>query len=106
MISRSRSSARVGFSSGLWNGARKIPKRIAYLRSALRRRAPALTRSIRERAPATLSAADRSEEATMAKIFHDSDAPLTALDGKRVAVVGYGNQGRAWALNLRDSGVD
>lgn len=42
----------------------------------------------------------------MAKIFHDQDAPLSALDGKRVAVVGYGNQGRAWALNLRDSGID
>jgi ketol-acid reductoisomerase len=42
----------------------------------------------------------------MAKIFHDQDAPLSALDGKRVAVVGYGNQGRAWALNLRDSGTD
>ena len=42
----------------------------------------------------------------MARIFHDEDAPLTALENKRVAVVGYGNQGRAWALNLRDSGVD
>jgi ketol-acid reductoisomerase len=42
----------------------------------------------------------------MAKIFHDQDAPLEALEGKRVAVVGYGNQGRAWALNLRDSRID
>jgi ketol-acid reductoisomerase len=42
----------------------------------------------------------------MARIFHDSDAPLTPLEGKRVAVIGYGNQGRAWALNLRDSKVD
>lgn len=42
----------------------------------------------------------------MAKIFHDSDAPLTPLEGKRIAVIGYGNQGRAWALNLRDSKVD
>jgi ketol-acid reductoisomerase len=42
----------------------------------------------------------------MARIFHDQDAPLDALEGKRVAVVGYGNQGRAWALNLRDSGID
>jgi len=31
---------------------------------------------------------------------------LGALDGQRVAVVGYGNQGRSWALNLRDSGLD
>jgi ketol-acid reductoisomerase len=39
-------------------------------------------------------------------IFHDGDADVAALDGRRVAVVGYGNQGRSWALNLRDSGLD
>jgi len=39
-------------------------------------------------------------------ILHESDADLSALEGQRVAVVGYGNQGRSWALNLRDSGVD
>src|ERR1044072_7839671 len=42
----------------------------------------------------------------MARIFHDEDAPHGALAGKRIAVIGYGNQGRAWAQNLRDSGVD
>jgi len=42
----------------------------------------------------------------MTEILHDSDADVSALDGQRVAVVGYGNQGRSWALNLRDSGVD
>ena len=42
----------------------------------------------------------------MTKIFHDSDGDLDALAGQRVAVVGYGNQGRSWALNLRDSGAD
>jgi len=42
----------------------------------------------------------------MAEILYDADADLGALDGQRVAVVGYGNQGRSWALNLRDSGVD
>ena len=42
----------------------------------------------------------------MTAILHESDADLTALDGQRVAIVGYGNQGRSWALNLRDSGVD
>jgi ketol-acid reductoisomerase len=41
----------------------------------------------------------------MTKIYYESDADLSALDGQRVAVVGYGNQGRSWALNLRDSGV-
>jgi ketol-acid reductoisomerase len=42
----------------------------------------------------------------MATIFHDDDADLAALRGATVAVVGYGNQGRSWALNLRDSGFD
>jgi ketol-acid reductoisomerase len=42
----------------------------------------------------------------MTTIFHDEDADLAALDGAGVAVVGYGNQGRSWAMNLRDSGFD
>jgi ketol-acid reductoisomerase len=42
---------------------------------------------------------------TPARIFHDADADPTALAGKTVAVVGYGNQGRSQALNLRDSGL-
>ncbi|MCZ7525576.1 MAG: ketol-acid reductoisomerase [Acidimicrobiia bacterium] len=42
----------------------------------------------------------------MATIYHEDDADLSALEGARVAVVGYGNQGRSWALNLRDSGLD
>src|SRR2546427_4078935 len=42
----------------------------------------------------------------MATIYHDSDADLSALSGQTVAVVGYGNQGRSQALNLRDAGVD
>src|SRR4051812_8659521 len=42
----------------------------------------------------------------MAEILHDADADTDALKGQRVATVGYGNQGRSWALNLRDSGVD
>ena len=41
----------------------------------------------------------------MTKIYYEPDADLSVLDGQRVAVVGYGNQGRSWALNLRDSGV-
>jgi ketol-acid reductoisomerase len=39
-------------------------------------------------------------------IIHEADATLDALSGQQVAVVGYGNQGRSWALNLRDSEVD
>ncbi|MEX2309426.1 MAG: ketol-acid reductoisomerase [Pirellulales bacterium] len=40
------------------------------------------------------------------QLLNDSDATLEPLAGKTVAVLGYGNQGRAQALNLRDSGVD
>lgn len=42
---------------------------------------------------------------TMAKIYTDRDASLEPLRGKTVAVLGYGIQGRAQALNLRDSGL-
>jgi ketol-acid reductoisomerase len=41
-----------------------------------------------------------------AKIYYDTDATPEALRGKRIAVLGYGSQGRAHALNLRDSGHD
>lgn len=41
----------------------------------------------------------------MIKIYRDTDADLKHLDGRTVVVVGYGKQGRAQALNLRDSGV-
>ena len=42
----------------------------------------------------------------MTKIYYEDDADPHALDGKTVAVAGYGNQGRSWALNLRDSGCE
>ncbi|MGQ0831540.1 MAG: NAD(P)-binding domain-containing protein [Microthrixaceae bacterium] len=42
----------------------------------------------------------------MTVIFHDADGDVDELRGQRVAVVGYGNQGRSWALNLCDSGLD
>ncbi|MBV6508691.1 MAG: Ketol-acid reductoisomerase (NADP(+)) [Acidimicrobiales bacterium] len=42
----------------------------------------------------------------MTKIWYEVDAEPGVLDGARVAVVGYGNQGRSWALNMRDSGLD
>ncbi len=41
----------------------------------------------------------------MAKLYYDQDADLSLLNGKTVAVIGYGSQGHAHALNLRDSGV-
>jgi ketol-acid reductoisomerase len=39
------------------------------------------------------------------KIYYEKDAPIKALKGKRVAVIGYGSQGHAHSLNLRDSGI-
>ena len=41
----------------------------------------------------------------MARIYKDNDADLSVIRDKVVAVLGYGIQGRAWALNMRDSGV-
>lgn len=42
----------------------------------------------------------------MANIYYDNDADQSLLDGKKIAVLGYGSQGHAHALNLRDSGAD
>jgi len=39
-----------------------------------------------------------------AKIFYQEDCNLSLLDGKTIAIIGYGSQGHAHALNLRDSG--
>jgi ketol-acid reductoisomerase len=49
----------------------------------------------------TISSPRRGE---MTTIYYDKDADLSVLNGKVVAVLGYGNQGRAQALNMRDSG--
>ena len=42
----------------------------------------------------------------MAELFYDDDADLSVIQSKKVAVIGYGSQGHAHALNMRDSGVD
>ncbi len=42
----------------------------------------------------------------MAELFYDDDADLSIIAGRKVAVIGYGSQGHAHSLNLRDSGVD
>ncbi|MDR3348242.1 MAG: ketol-acid reductoisomerase [Acidaminococcales bacterium] len=42
----------------------------------------------------------------MAKMYYDKDANMEFLKGKTIAVIGYGSQGHAHALNLKDSGVD
>jgi len=42
----------------------------------------------------------------MAKIYHDADADLKVLKGKKVAVIGFGSQGKAQSMCMRDSGLD
>jgi ketol-acid reductoisomerase len=42
----------------------------------------------------------------MAKLYHDADADLSLIQKKKVAIIGYGSQGHAHALNLKDSGVE
>jgi ketol-acid reductoisomerase len=42
----------------------------------------------------------------VAELFYDADADLSIIQGRKVAVIGYGSQGHAHALSLRDSGVD
>ena len=39
------------------------------------------------------------------RVYYDRDADLNLIKGKKVAIVGYGSQGHAHALNMRDSGV-
>jgi ketol-acid reductoisomerase len=42
----------------------------------------------------------------VAKIYYDKDADLQLLKGKKVGIIGFGSQGHAHAMNLRDSGID
>ena len=40
----------------------------------------------------------------MAKMYYEKDCELSYLDGRKIAIIGYGSQGHAHALNLKDSG--
>ena len=40
------------------------------------------------------------------KIYYEQDADLSLIQDKKIAVIGYGSQGHAHALNLKDSGMD
>ena len=42
----------------------------------------------------------------MAKIYYEKDADLNVIKDKKIAIIGYGIQGRGQALNLRDSGLN
>ncbi len=41
-----------------------------------------------------------------ARLFHQEDCNLSLLDGKTIAIIGYGSQGHAHALNLKESGCN
>ena len=41
-----------------------------------------------------------------ARIFYQEDCNLSELEGKKIAIIGYGSQGHAHALNLKESGMD
>jgi ketol-acid reductoisomerase len=41
----------------------------------------------------------------MSKIYYDKDGDISFVTDKTIAIIGYGNQGRSQALNMRDSGV-
>ena len=42
----------------------------------------------------------------MAKMYYEKDCDINNLKGKKIAIIGYGSQGHAHALNLKDSGMD
>ena len=42
----------------------------------------------------------------MTQMYYDSDADLTQLEGKTIAIIGFGSQGHTHALNLKESGVN
>src|SRR5206468_6990537 len=53
-----------------------------------------------------LNEPQRRDDAMPAKIYYDQDADLGLLKGRKIAIIGYGSQGHAHALNLKDSGQD
>ena len=55
--------------------------------------------------PVTTKFPSRKDTIQMAKTYYDRDADLSLIQQKSVAIIGYGSQGHAHALNLKDSGV-
>ena len=63
-------------------------------------------RSMTDQLASAGAARSEAPRRTAMELLRDSDIDMAPLAGKRVAILGYGNQGRAQALNLKDSGVD
>ena len=53
-----------------------------------------------------LNAISKKECIIMAKMYYAKDCDINYLNGKKIAIIGYGSQGHAHALNLKDSGCD
>src|SRR5207237_2374735 len=51
------------------------------------------------------ASAERRERIRMATMYYDDSADLSLIQGRKVAIIGYGSQGHAHALNLKDSGA-
>jgi ketol-acid reductoisomerase len=64
------------------------------------------TQTKEESKKSTSFSANGSSTGLKAKVYHDEDADLKWLTGKKVVVIGYGSQGHGQALNLRDSKID
>ena len=79
---------------------------IYLVRAPAAARMAALHRPARYRASALALLGARAPSARRMDLLRDADIDPSPLAGKRVAIVGFGNQGRAQALNLNDSGVD
>ncbi len=75
-------------------------------RVALPKLSPAPPGQTRRRRPRRLTDDDTRETSTMAKLYYESDADPSLIQGRKVAIIGYGSQGHAHALNLSESGVD
>jgi ketol-acid reductoisomerase len=58
------------------------------------------------RSPEPTGSELRSPEPTGSEVFYDDNADLSVIQGRKVAVIGYGSQGHAHSLSLRDSGAD
>src|SRR5207237_9072589 len=56
--------------------------------------------------PTIMSKTESDGNGASAQLYYDKDADTSRLAGRPIAIVGYGSQGHAHALNLRDSGLD
>ena len=96
----SRSASASSCSRAWWRSA-AAPGRSPSARSARCRVAAPAPRQL-----ITTRRTQQEGEPTVAEMFYDDDADLSVIQGRNVAVLGYGSQGHAHALSLRDSGVD